>query len=409
MKFSRTSAYAFLLISSSLILTSGLSAQDADNRADNYLSAIEAKKDPALPFNNQYRAWYWAILGDEQKAYTAFCETETDACDTKSIKGKAGATDIEEVMTAASQADLFILNEAHHASRHRAYMTAILPLLKELGYTHFAAEALEFVTRERLEGGEYPATNGNLYIHDPHFAELLATAHELGFTLLEYEQTQEQRQTCTAENQTERINCREKAQEENILNTISQQGALRKTVIYVGFNHGNLCAKETEFGEERRLAHLLSKRFPNQVVSVTQTTSFAPENEVESGQPRVFHKTPREGESCQNFEVIHSTPKLAHERDTWLFSLAGREPVQINLPDSLKGKEIIIRAHHIGSDIYAEFPDVPFDQFVFKGDQATLALAPGGDYILSALHRNSIVPLGEIRRGRHRAALSNGD
>lgn len=122
-----TSPHIFILLFLlALSSATGLRAQETDSRVDNYLSAIEAKKGQSSPINNHFRAWLWAILGDEQKAYDAFCETETDACDIQSIKNKDGAIDIDTFLSAASQADIFILNEAHHASRHRAFATTLL-------------------------------------------------------------------------------------------------------------------------------------------------------------------------------------------------------------------------------------------------------------------------------------------
>ena len=188
-----------------------------------------------------------------------------------------------------------------------------------------------------------------------------------------------------------------------MLSAITHDGELKKTLVFVGFNHANLCAKDTEFAREKWLAHLLAKRYSGQVLSTTQATAFAPSEEVESGHPRIFHKAAEDGEHCQNFEVTHSEPEQQYGRDSWLFSLAGREPIHIDLPDSLKDKEII-RAHHKGADIDSKYPETPFDQFIFKGARATLALKTEGDYTLSALLGETFVPLGQVSNGHYMPA-----
>ena len=81
--------------------------------------------------------------------------------------------------TIAEGKRIVIINEAHHAPRHRAFTHRLMLALREAGFTHFAAETFTPRMPSLLEDGA-PMVRTGPYIRDPVFADLVRQAAKAG-------------------------------------------------------------------------------------------------------------------------------------------------------------------------------------------------------------------------------------
>ena len=84
---------------------------------------------------------------------------------------------------AAADFRVVMVNEAHHKPQTRLLTFALLPELRALGFTHFAAETFG----ETPLAAGYPVAGTGHYTAEPVFAEMVRRAAALGFTLVPYE------------------------------------------------------------------------------------------------------------------------------------------------------------------------------------------------------------------------------
>jgi len=99
------------------------------------------------------------------------------------FQARAAAASIAEL---ARDRRIVMVNEAHHDAHTRVLTLALLPRLRELGFTHFAAESLSEYDRELATRG-YPVKGSGPYVAEPLYAEIIRTALRLGFTVVPYE------------------------------------------------------------------------------------------------------------------------------------------------------------------------------------------------------------------------------
>lgn len=88
------------------------------------------------------------------------------------------------VQAARTRRAVFI-NEAHHVARHRALTRRLLPRLREIGFTHFAAETLLDLDGVAARG--YPSAETGYYTLEPLYGDLVRVALDLGYKLVAYE------------------------------------------------------------------------------------------------------------------------------------------------------------------------------------------------------------------------------
>lgn len=93
---------------------------------------------------------------------------------------------VEVLVRAARESRAVVINEAHHVARHRVLTRRLLPQLRELGFTHFAAEALKESDGGLAERG-YPTAATGYYLGEPLYADLIREALALGYEVVAYE------------------------------------------------------------------------------------------------------------------------------------------------------------------------------------------------------------------------------
>lgn len=126
------------------------------------------------------------------------------------------------IIKQSKNAQILIINEAHHIAKHRTFTRSVLKGLYENGYRYLGLEALfETAVNER----KFPVLDTGYYTQEPEFGNLISEALKIGFTLFSYEASE-------GKNGKER----EIEQAENIQKYI-ENNPNGKVVIHVGYAH----------------------------------------------------------------------------------------------------------------------------------------------------------------------------
>lgn len=119
-----------------------------------------------------------------------------------------GINAVDAIVGLAVNRRIVMVNEAHHDPHTRLLTLALLPRLRALGFTHFAAEALDEKDTGLTRRG-YPLTaSGSEYVREPLYGEIVREAIRLGFVIVPYEsfdKAQQVRETGQANNLYRRV------------------------------------------------------------------------------------------------------------------------------------------------------------------------------------------------------------
>jgi hypothetical protein len=200
---------------------------------------IAEQKDPTvLGFLLDLHSSYLATIGDDASARRSmsksrdFYRPQSRARDVDPVwKERAEKVRWEDpkkvIGKAAKKHSVIMLSEAHHVAEHRAYGSTLLPIFKELGFTHFAMEALSnpqpLTDPQKVAIAPSPTTVGGYYNMEPQMAELVRTALRLGFTLVPYEDTGS--------------DDRELSQAKNLYEAVLKDAPDTKVVVWAGYGH----------------------------------------------------------------------------------------------------------------------------------------------------------------------------
>lgn len=197
------------------------------------------------PAQGQILAQFRATLGDEAGALREWWMAMRPATapapppDTTDYGRYRAEPALEAIVAAARGRRLVILNEAHHASRCRAFAARVLGRLRAEGFDLLAAEDFtsdpEARFAERMTNGEPVTTDLANYTRDPVYAELIRQARAGGYRLACYEMTPAQRPPEDADGPT-RIATREAAEAANLAALLKDNPNAR-VVVYCGHGH----------------------------------------------------------------------------------------------------------------------------------------------------------------------------
>ncbi len=157
------------------------------------------------------------------------------------------------ILSKSKEAEIVIINEAHHIPKHRIFTKSLLEGLYENGYRYLGLEALfDTIINER----KYPVIESGIYTKEPEFGNLISEALALGFVLFGYE-------TSKLMNAAER----EKEQAENIQRFI-ENNPKGKVLIHCGYAH----VYENEYGAwGKAMAGRLKDNLKTDPLTVNQT------------------------------------------------------------------------------------------------------------------------------------------
>ena len=138
------------------------------------------------------------------------------------------------LLEAAGATSIVIIGEDHARPAHRLFAGALAEALRPLGYEYYAAETF---TQEIGETGHaYTQLADGYYTRDPVYADVLNGIRALGYSLVAYEETEEQAAPDDASIDV-RIETREQAQTDNLMTRLLKERPDAKVIIHVGFAH----------------------------------------------------------------------------------------------------------------------------------------------------------------------------
>jgi len=102
---------------------------------------------------------------------------------------------------------IVLVNEAHHDAHTRQLTLTLLPRLRALGFTYFAAEALSDKDLELMRRGYPIKESGTEYLREPLYGDIVREAIRLGFIIVPYDSSEsgEEREIGQANNLYQRV------------------------------------------------------------------------------------------------------------------------------------------------------------------------------------------------------------
>lgn len=163
----------------------------------------------------------------------------------------------EGIRRIAQSHRIVMIMEDHFVSKHREIIRATLPIFRQAGFTHYAAEGIG-ESSASLAGRGYPTVKSGFYTSDPQFGNLLRRALDLRYTVTGYDFrpfSHESRENYAA---------RELAQ-------LIQEDPKTKLLVHAGFAH--VFKYETDIGQ-RWLASILWERTGIEPFTIWQWSSM---------------------------------------------------------------------------------------------------------------------------------------
>lgn len=165
---------------------------------------------------------------------------------------------VDVITRLASGRRIVMVNEAHHDGHTRELTLALLPRLRALGFTHFAAEALGDHDPELAKRGYPTIASGSEYLHEPLYGEIVRTAIRLGFVLVPYDGTS----TDTPS--------REEEQARNLYRRVFRKDPDARLFVHAGYAHVDKA--KGRLGDVPPMAMQLQKLSGFEPLSVDQVT-----------------------------------------------------------------------------------------------------------------------------------------
>jgi hypothetical protein len=195
-----------------------------------YLAARERSTDPLRDFLTQTLAALEAELGLYDEALRDYPPgkpiTIGDTAAFPEPQDYTAVSAVDAISELARDKRLVFVNEVHHDTHTRELTLALLPRLRALGYTHFAAEMLDEKDRDLTTRG-YPVQASGYYSREPLAGEILRRALQLGFTVVPYESTQENAGR----------DAREREQAENLYHRVFEKSPGARLFVHAGYAH----------------------------------------------------------------------------------------------------------------------------------------------------------------------------
>jgi hypothetical protein len=162
-----------------------------------------------------------------------------------------------EIAALARDRRIVMVNEAHHVAQTRLLTLRLLPKLRELGFTHFAAETLDEKDTQLASRG-YPLETSGHYVGEPLYGEIVRTALKLGYVVVPYESTNDHASPAQ----------REDDQARHLVDRVFARTPNAKLFVHAGYAH--IDKRDDEFFTEP-LAVRLAQRTRFAPLTVDQT------------------------------------------------------------------------------------------------------------------------------------------
>jgi hypothetical protein len=168
------------------------------------------------------------------------------------------ATDaVDTIAELAAGRRIVMVNEAHHDAHTRELTLALLPRLRAIGFTHFAAEALSEKDAELMQRGYPIISSGSEYLHEPLYGDIVREAIRLGYVIVPYESSGATPQA------------REDGQARHLYERVLAKDPKARLFIHAGYAH--IDKQPGRLGPTRPMAMELSKLSGIEPLSIDQT------------------------------------------------------------------------------------------------------------------------------------------
>lgn len=244
------------------------------------------------------------------------------------------------IVNQAKNAQIVIINEAHHIPKHRTFTKSLLQDLFNNGYRYLGLEAL---SDSQINERKFPIIESGYYTKEPEFGNLISEALKIGFTLFGYEASE-------GKNGKER----EIEQAENIQKFI-EKSANGKVLIHCGYAH----AYENDYPAwGKAMAGRLKENMNIDPLTIDQTM-FLERSEDKNN--HLFIKLNNEKEPIvlinengkifntesennqTDIVVLHPKTNYINNRPAWL--LIGKEKYRIPESKIEKNKPLLVLAY----------------------------------------------------------------
>jgi len=198
---------------------------------DRYLAS------PDKPLFLQYKAAIDSFLGLTSEALASFDQfagLPPKRRDLGSLKGWRLVGAVEAITRVASNRQVIMIGEAHHAPQTRLLTTELLEPLWRKGFRYLAIEDLN----ERLAKDpqpSYPRIGDGYYLDEPIFGNLVRTAIKLGYKLVPYDDGTRSKLYST--DFAAQINRREELEAKHLRDRIFAKDPHARVLVHVGFAH----------------------------------------------------------------------------------------------------------------------------------------------------------------------------
>ena len=357
-----------------------------DGKTLQAISLLESHKDQTY---NDILGTLHSFVGNSEKAESLRPRAARDYETGLPTDGRLTEA-LGEIARRAEDRQLVIINEAHDAPEHRAFVGRLVEKLRSIGFSYYAFETLGEAPQS-LKGRGYPVQETGYYSQEPRFGELIRDAIRCGLIPIRYEAED----VATSGNPLVDINTREHAQCDNLVEQVFRKTPDARVIIHVGLDH--VMEKPRDVGKDKII--WLAARIktttgidPLTIDQITRLRSFPPEQQMPtlaysaSGEP--FVGGPYEG--YVDLQVYHPPTRMTKGRPDWLLRDQRRRVV--NVPDEIKveSKRILLQAFYANESTDA----IPADQVVLDPNEPrpALSLRPGAYRLVRQNEDGNVLP-----------------
>jgi hypothetical protein len=300
---------------------------------------------------------------------------------------------IEAIVRAARGRQIVILNEAHHVPRHRAFGMLLALELRKLGFEYLAMETFA-PDVESLARRGYPTVADGFYSDEPLFGDFIRQALRAGYRPIAYEQ--DWVAATESSDMVDRIESREEAQANNLIERVLKANPGARLFVYVGYSHAYKGFQEMP-GNRRTawMAERLRAKSGLDPLCIDQTSVIEPQAgsrdralldaifaaRADDAVVLADKATPTRYSSPDaariDVQVFHRPTKLLRDRPDWLAMGGYRKPRAIPAKLLPKSGRRLIQAFVDGESADA----VPMDQvLVTAGQPVPVLMLPKAKY-----------------------------
>ncbi len=201
----------------------------------------------------------------------------------------------DAIATLARDRRIVMVNEAHHDAHTRELTLTLLPRLRTLGFTYFAAEALDERDASLMKRGYPVAASGSEYLHEPLYGEIVREAIELGYVIVPYDASGATPQD------------REDGQAKNLYERVFAKDPKAKLFVHAGYAH--IDKQRGRLGSINPMAMQLAKLSGIDPLSIDQTDIREENPESEAQAYSIFKHAMRRFETSLQPMELQSGPE----------------------------------------------------------------------------------------------------